>query len=243
MENMTDEIGSDEEFWEAVQLFMFSPDKLDEAEKEIGDVLDLVDIDVETALDMPCGVGRHSDELSKRGIQVTGVDGTEAYIESAIETVDDVEFVCKDMRKFSSGEQKFDLAINLWNSFGYFREHSENMKVLRNFHDSLREGGALVMQVIGKEIVEPGHHWTEQNGMYLLEEYSISDDYSWLENRWILVKEGEIREFNPSYRVYSATEFREMLKDAGFSEVKIYGGLDGSKYDSSSDYLVITAIR
>jgi SAM-dependent methyltransferase len=241
---MAEEIGSEEEFWERIQPYMFSEEKLESAPEDVEEVLELVDTEPEKILDMPCGVGRHSIELAERGFDVTGVDATSAYIDSAKEALEEsdaeVEFIENDMRDFSR-EESFDLALNLWNSFGYFRDDGDNREVLENFFSSLKPGGALVMQVLGKEVIESGKHWQEQDGTYLLEEYRIAEDYTWMENRWVLIENGEITEYSPSYRIYSAEELKEILKDVGFGSVEVFGGLDGSSYDDSSEYLVVVA--
>jgi SAM-dependent methyltransferase len=45
----------------------------------------------------------------------------------------------------------FDLACNMFTSFGYFKDEEDNLKVLRNIYESLKESGVLVIEVLGKE--------------------------------------------------------------------------------------------
>jgi SAM-dependent methyltransferase len=56
----------------------------------------------------------------------------------------------EDMRSFVR-PATFDLACNLFTSFGYFKEEQDNLQVLRNIHRSLKENGGLVLEVVGKE--------------------------------------------------------------------------------------------
>jgi cyclopropane fatty-acyl-phospholipid synthase-like methyltransferase len=57
-------------------------------------------------LDIPCGIGRHSVELARRGFQVTGVDFNPEYVASAQEAAGlarvHARFVVCDMRDFAS---------------------------------------------------------------------------------------------------------------------------------------------
>ena len=75
-----------EEFWAAVASLIFPPERLEAAESEVDAVLGLADAVPEAeVLDMPCGVGRHSLALARRGFHVTAVDRTECYLRQAQE--------------------------------------------------------------------------------------------------------------------------------------------------------------
>src|SRR5580700_1533095 len=72
-------------------------------------------------LDVPCGNGRHSIALAKRGFAVTGIDLSEEFIAEARETAAssgvDAAFHLGDMRAIPHGA--FDGAFCFGNSFGY----------------------------------------------------------------------------------------------------------------------------
>src|SRR5262245_6068727 len=73
-------------------------------------------------LDVPCGFGRHSLELARRGHRVTGVDLSVEFIAEAREAAKaaklKAEFKVGDMRRLQL-DGGFDLACCLGNSFGY----------------------------------------------------------------------------------------------------------------------------
>src|SRR5437016_7334797 len=76
-------------------------------------------------LDAPCGFGRHSIELARRGFQVTGVDFSETELDRARKAATEagvpLRLVCQDIRDMEfPGE--FDLAVNLFSSIGYFSD-------------------------------------------------------------------------------------------------------------------------
>ena len=56
------------------------------------------------------------------------------------------------MREFVRPEA-FDAAINLFTSFGYFEDPAEDLQVAKNLFHSLKPGGALVMDLVGKEVL------------------------------------------------------------------------------------------
>ncbi len=74
-------------------------------------------------LDVPCGGGRLSLEMARRGYRITGVDISDSLVESgrsgagALDVA--VSWECRDMRDLPwPGE--FDAAFCWWSSFGYF---------------------------------------------------------------------------------------------------------------------------
>jgi len=198
-------------------------------------------------LDLCCGPGRHSLELSRRGFTVTGVDRTAAYLDRAKKQAEaeglEVEFVQEDMRNFSRPEA-FDGAINMYTSFGYFEDPADDKRVIENIHRSLQAGGKLIMDTMAKEILARKFQertWQEVGGALWLEERKIINDWTMTENRWILVKDGTVDEFNFSLRLYSASELSALLWECGFSEVKIFGDLAGAPYDHEAKRLIAVA--
>ena len=122
----------DEDFWTAYAPLMF-----DEAHwAEVPAIVDAIERLAKPApgaavLDTCCGPGRHSLELASRGYRVTGIDITEAYLEAARASAgdDNPRFLKADIRDFST-DQPFDLAINLYTSFGYFSDPADDWKRL-----------------------------------------------------------------------------------------------------------------
>lgn len=238
----------DEEFWEAFREFVFPPEKVEEAAGQVDRLLALLDVEPGAAvLDVPCGVGRHAVEFAERGFQVTAVDATAAYLETAKERAQDadleVEFVHGDMREFRRVES-FDAVVNLYTSFGYFEDRADDERVARNVYESLAPGGTLVVSLTSKEVLAGTFRertWDERDGAYVLQEHAVEDDWSWMENRWIVVADGEVREFTVSHRLYSAFELSDLLERVGFGDVTAYGDLEGSDYDEDAERLVVVA--
>lgn len=249
-----------EAFWERVRPFVLPPETVEEAAEQLDRLLELADIDPELAdlepgsvLDVPCGVGRHAVELAERGFDVTGVDATRAYLDAAEERAReagvDVEFVYEDIVRprghaVVRAPRRLRRGLHLYTSFGYFEDEDDDERVAANFHESLGPGGTLVMSLAGKETLARGFQprsWEERDGAYFLEERAVTDDWRWLENRWVLVEDGEAREFEVSHRVYSASELTDLLREAGVGTVDVYGDFEGGDYDHEAERLVVVA--
>src|SRR5690349_16469865 len=93
-------------------------------------------------LDVPCGLGRHSIELGKRGHQMTSVDlSPESLVEAkrnAAEAGVLIDWVHADMSdlKNACSQKRFDGAFCFGNSFGYM-EHERTIDFLRGIRSCL----------------------------------------------------------------------------------------------------------
>ena len=237
-----------DDFWELMAPFMFHEQRWEGTTAEIDQVLALLQVEPEAAiLDLCCGPGRHTLEMARRRFTMTGVDRTASYLQKARRRANrdnlTVEFVLEDMRRFRRADA-FDGAILMYTSFGYFEDPAENLKVLANVQGSLKKGGSLIIEVMGKEVLARIYlekSWVEIDGAYLLEQRRVRKDWSWMENRWILLQDQTQREFCVTHWLYSAAELSVLLKESGFKEVDIYGSLDGAPYDQTAKRLIAVA--
>jgi SAM-dependent methyltransferase len=247
---VTDEGFADESLWVDLYPFLFPEERLRAGAEEVGQLLALVGIEPagRTVLDLCCGPGRHAVPLAGRGARVTGVDRTRFHLDLARERARlagvDVELVEADMREFRR-PAAFDLALSLFTSFGYFDARDDDLRVLRNVRTSLRDRGALVIDVLGKEWLarhfQPTRSRALPDGTVLIDRSTVVDDWTRVENRGILIRDGRSRTFRLRLNVYSGLELRDRLLQAGFATVRLYGGLDGRPYDLDAARLVAVA--
>lgn len=96
-------------------------------------------------LDIACGRGRHAVYLHKKGYDVTGIDLSEQSIRYAQQFEQkNLHFFVHDMRKLAYINY-FDIAMNLFTSFGYFETEKEHINALKAFRKGLKSDGTLVI--------------------------------------------------------------------------------------------------
>lgn len=238
-----------EKFWEQIIPLLFDEVRAGSASQQVHDIVRLLQLDQGArVLDLCCGPGRHSIALARRGFQVAGVDRTTNYLERARTEATNaglqIEFVQQDMRGFRRPES-FDAAINMLSSFGYFEDPGDDRRVVDNLYASLKPGGRLLMEMMGKEIlarIYQERDWRElKPGTLLLEERKVLGGWESMESRWIFLEGSERQEFTVRLRLYSGAELSALFRQAGFSSVALYGGLDGRPYDQGAKRLVVTA--
>jgi len=236
----------DDSFWETWGPVLFTPLRIQNAVEGVDKTVRLLQIAPGArVLDLGCGVGRHSLELARRGFKVTGVDRTKSYLKQAREKAEkeklDIELVQSDMRAFRR-PGAFDAVINLFTTFGYFEDINDDRKVIANVYDSLKPGGTFIMDTLGKETlakVFQKRTWEELDGTIVLQEHTISQNWSWMQNRWIMLRGNERIENTISHRLYAATELAALLTSGGFSRVDVFGDGDGHPYDETARRLVV----
>lgn len=95
-------------------------------------------------LDLACGKGRHSIFLNSLGLDVIGADLSKNNINFAKKSENDtLKFLQHDMRhEFTS---KFDAIFNLFTSFGYFIDDFEDIRVLKNIKNGLKDENSVAV--------------------------------------------------------------------------------------------------
>jgi len=240
-----------DKLWELMEPIMFTEARIAHTANEVDAIKSLCKIaQDETILDLCCGIGRHSLELARRGHQVVGVDRTKRYLERARTSADEenlpIEFVLDDMRTFYR-KKSFDVVLSMFTSFSYFEDHEEQMLVLRNIYSSLRAGGRFLYEAMGKEILARiflRQSWSEWPHGFMLEEREPIDNWSRMHNIWTFIeRDGSVNRWDVTHWIYSANEIKKMLEQVGFSDVKIFGALDGRAYDNEAERQVVVATK
>jgi len=119
--------------------------------------------------------------------------------------------------------------------------------VLENLCASLRPGGSLVIELLGKEWMarefEPTITDHGPDGQLLIRRHEITDDWTRVRNEWVLLDASGTKTWHFSMTIYSGRELKERLKEAGFSRVRLHGDLEGAPYGRDSKRLVAVAIK
>jgi SAM-dependent methyltransferase len=243
----------DDEFWRGFYPWMFSERRVQSAAGEVEQLLALSRVTQGSALDLCCGPARHSILLAQRGFRVTAVDRSRFLLDKARERAAEagaaIEFVECDAREFVR-PAAFDLAINLFTSFGYF-SREEDLTVLKNVRGSLKKGGVFVMELMGRESMRSPRgsdaywnaHWEEAaDGEIFIDSAEVLAGWTRVRLQWLLVKSSQARRFDLEVNLYSGQELAGALEQAGFSEVEIFGSIAGTPYDGKATRLAARAV-
>lgn len=106
----------------------------------------------ERILDLGCGAGRHTLEFASRGFHCTGVDLSEVLIKEGEKELKkssnlDVHFIRGDMFQMKN-LGIFDVVVNLFTSFGYFNDDSDNVRFFKIARDHLKKNGKFFLDFL-----------------------------------------------------------------------------------------------
>ncbi|WP_020666997.1 class I SAM-dependent methyltransferase [Amycolatopsis nigrescens] len=239
----------DDELWAGFSGAMFSARRSAEAAGLVS-TSPLLDFPAGSrVLDLCCGPAVYLVPLARAGHDVTGVDLSPVMLEQAAKVCSEadvpVRLVQADMLEYTE-PRSFDVVLNMYTSFGYFTDPGDNLRVLRNAHDSLAPGGTLLIDVLGKEVlaswVGPAKAVDVEGGTVYMRD-TITDDWTRLRSDWTLVTGDTVRRASIHSFLYSAAELRALYERAGFTDVECFGDFDGSPYDNHARRLIVRGRR
>ena len=189
-------------------------------------------------IDIGCGTGRHSIELSKRGYSMTGIDLSESLLEKAREKAKQkgvrIDFLKHDARSLPFDKQ-FDVAIMMCEGgFPLMETDEMNYEILKNVSNSLKENAKFV--------------FTTLNGLFpifnSIEEFCASNsndgNATYHKNTFDIMTfrdfnitkvaddNGVEKELECNERYYIPSEITWLLKTLGFKKIEIFGARLGA---------------
>lgn len=193
--------------------------------------------------DLCCGMGRHSLALADHGFQMTGLDLSEVLLQQA-RTLDEekkVTWLQGDMRQIPLAEQSFDAVVNLFTSFGYFAEDSENTKVLMEIDRLLVAGGRFIIDFLNPTYVEahlvPTSH-REEEDVVIIEHRGIEEGC--VRKRIQIHADGQPdRHYFEQVKLYQLSDFQQMLSQTELVLDHVYGNYDGAPYEEMNSSRLI----
>jgi 2-polyprenyl-3-methyl-5-hydroxy-6-metoxy-1,4-benzoquinol methylase len=189
-------------------------------------------------LDIGCGTGRHSLELTKRGYQVTGIDLSDSQLKRAMEKASEqnlvISFQKHDARNLPFSEE-FDLVIMLCEGgFPLMETDEMNYQILQNANRSLKSKGKLIFTTLNglfplfhsvKEFLAlasgVGNASYDKNNFDLMtfRDHNITT---------VTDDEGNRVELECNERYYVPSEITWLLKSLSFKTIDIFGAKLGA---------------
>jgi len=189
-------------------------------------------------LDVGCGTGRHSIELSKRGYNVTGIDLSHAQLKRAKEKAEieglKINFLQHDARDLPFVNE-FDVAIMLCEGgFPLMETDEMNFEILKNVTKSLRSPGRFIFTTLNG--LFPLYHSVEEfcnsttdegNATYRSNTFDLMTfrDHNITE---VEDDEGNKMTLDCNERYYVPSEITWLLKSLGYIKIDIFGSKLGA---------------
>ncbi len=192
-------------------------------------------------LDIACGRGRHAIYLNKKGYEVTGIDLSEANIRFAKDFENDkLHFYKHDMRHLFFVNY-FDIAFNLFTSFGYFDNRRDHLKALTMFNKSLKKDGLLVFDYLNMQKIV--HHLSHQE-VKTVEGIEFHITKKVAGNKIVKTidfeHQNKVYGFKEEVMAFSKADFNDLFAESGFEVVHEFGDYQLQAFDEkTSDRFIV----
>ncbi len=189
-------------------------------------------------LDIGCGTGRHSIELSKRGYTITGIDLSDSQLARAREKAEkqgvNIDLLKYDARELPF-ENEYDLVIMLCEgAFPLMETDEMNYEILKNATQSLRERGKFIFTTLNG--LFPLYHSVEEfhasttdpgNATYRSNTFDLMTfrDHNITE---VEDDNGNKKKLECNERYYVPSEISWLLKTLGYRKIEIFGAKLGA---------------
>lgn len=194
-------------------------------------------------IDLACGKGRHAIYLNKKGFDVTGVDLSASSIQIAQQSKNErLRFYIQDLRHLNM-DDKFDIALNLFTSFGYFQSNEDDVNALLNIHQLMNDNGVLLIDFLNKERVLQNLINQEDIQVENIR-FSIS---RWFDEKFLYKKisfaDGPMNfDFTEKVQLLDLNKFTQLLNETGFEITETLGNYSLMPYsEKDSERLIILA--
>lgn len=219
--------------FDQVYFHIYDPSCKDVTEREVRGITELLALSPGCSLlDMACGYGRHCKVFGDSGFSVTGVDLSGPMIEIARSKYSrtGVKYVVGDMRNVDLNRQ-FDAALNLYISFGFFKDQKDNLEVLRNIARHLVPHGKFLLELVNPFNAVSDERKSgsrdEDTGEYLARIRKTIDPKTMWETYNLRVFDKataqEIKNVDAGYYLYTIPQIADMAEEAGLELSEFYG--------------------
>jgi D-alanine-D-alanine ligase len=202
--------------------------------EEVDLFLDILKPDKESRiLDLCCGQGRHSLEMARRGfVGVEGLDRSRYLIRKAKAKAKEenlpVRFREGDARNLPYPSDTFDFVMIAGNSFGYFDNPNDDVRILREVFRVLKPYGKVLLDLadgdyLSKNYQKMSWEWIDKKRL-VCRERELSSDKTRLISREIIihVEKGVIEDRFYAERLYTRELIGKVLEEVGFTEITFH---------------------
>lgn len=208
---------------------------------------------VETVLDCACGTGQHLYMLNKLGFQMMGSDYSPAMLAVASKNLTKrktkIPLRQADFRFLEDAfNETFDSIVCLTTSLPHLHSDEDLLTALKSMYQRLNPNGLLVLTqgmtdfTLALPPVEVVVNRPDFSRIFVkshdenFQKIQVLDLYHSPERL-------EENQYDIIYKIILANDYRRLLRQAGYSDVQIYGDYQKTAYDKNSHRMIVVALK
>lgn len=186
-------------------------------------------------LDAPCGFGRHSIALARKGFCLTAIDLAKEYIQKLQQTAkkNNLPIDCKqgDINEMAFGEN-YKAVICFGNSFSYF-DYNGMTNFISKVSNSLSDKGIFIANtsMLAENIPNmQEREWMTLKDITLMVENRYEFYPSRYETDFIFIKDEKKTKRTAIHYIYTHAEIERMFKQAGMHIIETCASTSGEPF-------------
>ena len=192
-------------------------------------------------IDIGCGKGRHATYFNKKGMNVVGIDLSKKSIQSAKKNENTkLQFAIHDMRK-TFKKNEFNIATNLFTSFGYFKDYNDEQKSINAMASNLKKDGILIIDFMNvKKVIRNLVKYEEKkiNGIHFKIEKKLHNNYIF--KKIVFKDNNQNYMFEEQVKALTLIDFSKLIKKAKMNLINIFGSYKLEDFNAiDSDRLIV----
>ncbi|MFA5007592.1 MAG: class I SAM-dependent methyltransferase [Candidatus Izemoplasmatales bacterium] len=195
-------------------------------------------------LDLGCATGGHVLALRALGYRADGIDLDERMVDiarkKALQAGSPATFGASDIRSLSS-VSLYEGVYCIGNTLVHLSSEAEIGVMIRRMYSSLVDGGSAVVQIVNYDRILDQRITAlppiKNQGRTFTRNYVLEDGRVRFQTR--LTYEDQVYEADTPLFPLRARSLERMMRDAGFTNVVLYGGFDGRPFDPATSFALI----
>ncbi len=186
-------------------------------------------------LDVACGKGRHAKSMHALGMDVIGIDLSCNSITTANEmATTGLRFDVWDMRE-PYKETNFDVVTNLFSSFGYFEDPSDDDLAIQSMQAVLKTNGLFIFDYMNPEFIIKSLKAREIVSRGELQFHiQRKVENGFIRKQINFLHDGIEHEYVEQLKVIKFEQFQKRFQALGFIVEETFGNYDLSPFDFGS---------
>ena len=204
-------------------------------------------------LDIACGTGNYSIALAEKGHDVTGIDLDAAMIgaaqrKTAGRTVSFASGNMLDIDRMFHG-RRFGLIYCIGNSLVHLPDKDSVSEFARKVSALLEPQGTCLIQIVNYDRIVKHHVESlpsidkKDDGVTFVRNYEFIEQSEQIRFNTEILSGGEKITNSVQLLALQSADLVSILRSAGFGEIRLFGGYDGSVYSVESMATIVKALK
>ncbi len=230
---------------------LMSDVKYQEIAEKINNIVNEYFPEADFLIDLACGTGSLSEELTLLGFNVLGVDISEEMLsiaeEKKINSRLSMQYVFGDMTSFSLQESRADVIVCMMDSLNHLESFEEIKKTFQNVYNNLTDGGLFIFDMNTphkhRDILSDNAFIFEEDSVYCVWQNEYNSEDSRVDiflDIFERLDDNNYKRYHEEFSEISCESYavKEFAKGTGFEYLESFDDFSDNKANDNSERIL-----